>query len=90
MPLRPLTHNQRDPVQNGNSAALRHMPKGRRTVESFFLKTTETFLLVSVVTSVCLWATGSLGLDEFLIVLGLALGTADYLNGLPFRENGEQ
>lgn len=52
-------------------------------VVRILLKTTKTFLLVAVVVSVCLWAKGGLGLDVFLTVLGLSLGTADYLNGIP-------
>jgi hypothetical protein len=52
-------------------------------VVGVLLKTTRAFLLVAMVISICLWAQGSLGLDVFLTVLGLSLGTADYLNGIP-------
>jgi hypothetical protein len=52
-------------------------------VVGVFFKTVRAFLLVTMVISVCLWAQGSLGLEVFLTVLGLSLGTADYLNGIP-------
>lgn len=46
------------------------------------LQPAKTFLLVSVCAAVCLWAAGYVGLDLFIVVVGLALGASDYINGL--------
>jgi hypothetical protein len=42
----------------------------------------KIILLISVFAAVALWATGYVELNLLIAVVGLALGAADYINGL--------